>query len=316
MLPNIASESTTHYITVVVMIRNEGPYLKEWLDFHIALGVTRFILYDNGSTDHTVRVCEPYIRAGLVTLVPWANFSVWFNHQRGAYAHALANFGTRTTWMGFFDIDEFMVPVAARSLTDILQPREHLPVLLVAGVNFGTSGHAVKPDGGVIRNYRMSVPMHVQRRHRELINTKCFVRPQCVEAVISLHWFRIRGDKAVGYTEHSKPIYGRPCTAGDQLSVDVIRYNHYFTRSREEFEHKILGPDARGPLWYAARADKLRMFDLIESLVQEDRVVERLANEISLTRPQRECDRNSVDAVHSTREPSNDESLPSQLNDN
>lgn len=254
------------------MIRNEGPYLQEWLDFHIALGVDRFILYDNGSTDQTLRICEPYVRDGVVTVVPWINFSIWSNHQRAAYAHALANYGPDTTWMGFFDVDEFMMPLSACSLKDILRAREDLPALLVAGIHFGTSGHVVRPKGGVVESYRMAVPMHVQRRYPEdLISTKGFVRPSSVEAIVSLHWFRLRGTRASGYTEHGLPIYGRCEAAGDRLTVDVIRYNHYFTRSREEFERKARGPDARGPLWSGARAGKRRMFELIEAFSHEER---------------------------------------------
>lgn len=266
-------------------MRNEGPYLQEWLDFHRRIGVDHFVLYDNGSTDDTAEVCRPYVRAGLVTLVPWANFSYWFNQQRGAYAHALANFGASTTWMGFFDLDEFMFPVTAASLRAVLQPREAVPVLAVAGVNFGTSGHRQPPPGGILRNYRMGVPMHLQKRHRCLLNTKCFVRPERIEAVVSAHWFRIRNDSAVGYTEHGVPLHRRSSDLGDSLSVDVIRYNHYFTRSRTEFEHKAAGSDARGPYWSSRRRNKQRMFVCIEALAEEDRTIERW---IGATRPSRD----------------------------
>jgi hypothetical protein len=288
VLPQIVQQTATRYITVATVIRNEGPYLQEWLDFHIALGVDRFILYDNGSTDQTLRVCEPYIREGVVTIVPWVNFSIWSNHQRAAYAHALANFGPGTTWMGFFDVDEFMMPVTACSLREILRAREALPALLVAGIHFGTSGHAVRPKGGVVDSYRMAVPMHLQRRYpAQLISTKGFVRPPRVAAIVSLHWFKLRGTRASGYTEHGWPIYGRCQSAADRLTVDVIRYNHYFTRSLEEFERKASGPDARGPLWKGARAGKRRMFELIEAHAREERFANQCAPEPGAARRDR-----------------------------
>ncbi len=279
LLPEIRPAFTAkarRYITVASVIKNEGAYLAEWLDFHRRLGVEHFVLYDNGSTDNTVLVCRPYIDAGLVTLVPWANFSVWLNQQRAAYAHALANFGGSTVWMGFFDIDEFMFPVREPSLVPVLKQRERLPALAVAGINFGTSGHQRRPSAGVLRSYHRAVPMDVQRGHRLLVNTKCFVRPERVAAVVSAHWFRLRDDAAVGYTERGLPIHRRPWRQAERLSVDVIRYNHYFTRSREEFERKVRGTDVRGPYWSSSRQGKRRMFVLIEGLAEEDRAIERL----------------------------------------
>lgn len=34
------------------MVRNEIPYLFEWIEFHRLQGVDHFILYDDESTDH------------------------------------------------------------------------------------------------------------------------------------------------------------------------------------------------------------------------------------------------------------------------
>lgn len=278
VLPELAPARPTRYLSVATVIKNEAAHLKEWLDFHRQLGVEHFFLYDNGSTDDTPAVCQPYVDAGWVTLIPWANFSVWFNTQRGAYAHALANFGPGSTWIGFFDIDEFMFPVSADSLTEVLRAREHLPALAIAGINFGTGGHQTAPAVGVTRGYRMAVPIEKQRQHHDLMYTKCFVQAHRVEAVASAHWFRLKNDPALGYTEHGTPLIGKPRKHPALLTADIIRYNHYFTRSREEFERKCRGTDVRGtlPYWTDTERRRRRMFELIETLAVEDRTIERL----------------------------------------
>lgn len=302
VVPPIRSAAPTRYLAVAVSVKNEAANLPEWLDFHRRLGVEHFYLYDNGSTDDLYSVCAPYGATGRVTIIPWANFSVWSNQQRSAYAHALANFGPTTTWMGFFDIDEFMFPVTARSLTEVLREREHLPVLAVCGVNFGTGGHQVRPSGGVVRSYLKSVPMSTQRKHRELLHTKCFVRPHSVEAVPSAHWFRIRNDRACAYTERGTPLYSAPNKNGALLSVDVIRYNHYFTRSLEEFERKCSGTSARGanPRWGQFVKKRRRMAELLETLGEEDRAIQRLLEPVAANDPVSAARR--VDAV-ATRRP-------------
>ncbi len=47
-------------------MKNEGAYIKERIEYHKIVGVERFYLYDNGSTDETKKVLEPYIKDGSV----------------------------------------------------------------------------------------------------------------------------------------------------------------------------------------------------------------------------------------------------------
>ena len=39
----------------------------EWIEFHRLVGVERFFLYDNGSTDDHREVLAPYVEEGIVT---------------------------------------------------------------------------------------------------------------------------------------------------------------------------------------------------------------------------------------------------------
>ena len=46
------------YLTISAIMKNEGPYLKEWLEFHHMVGVEHFFLYDNNSDDKTREILE------------------------------------------------------------------------------------------------------------------------------------------------------------------------------------------------------------------------------------------------------------------
>ena len=59
-----------HDLSVVAIMKNEGPYLKEWLDYHLLAGVEHFYLYDNESPDNQAEVVKPYVEAGLVDYIP------------------------------------------------------------------------------------------------------------------------------------------------------------------------------------------------------------------------------------------------------
>ncbi len=60
-----------HDLAVVAILKNEGPYLKEWLDYHLLAGVKHFYLYDNESPDNQAEVAKPYVEAGLVDYFPY-----------------------------------------------------------------------------------------------------------------------------------------------------------------------------------------------------------------------------------------------------
>ena len=53
---------------------DESNYLREWIEFHLMVGVDRFVLYDNGSEDNSREILDPYVAGGIVTLLPWAGF--------------------------------------------------------------------------------------------------------------------------------------------------------------------------------------------------------------------------------------------------
>ena len=54
-------------LAVAAIAKNEGPYIKEWIEFYVKQGVTHFLIYDNDSTDNLEDILQPFIAQGLVT---------------------------------------------------------------------------------------------------------------------------------------------------------------------------------------------------------------------------------------------------------
>ncbi len=240
------------------------------------MGVSKFIVYDNGSDDDTNMLLQFYCAEGIVTIIPWRPFDIWADMQCTAYAHALANFGQETRWMAFFDVDEFMFPVSRDSLNEVLASREHLPVLGVVGINFGTSGNQEAPEDLVVSSYTQGVPLAKQRSFPKLLNIKCFVQPYVVEGPLSAHFFRIKAENAIAFNELGQPLYKYPRSQPDRLICNAIRYNHYYTRSAREFECKIAGGDVRGARFVAGQElRRRRIFSEIEAMAIKDAAIER-----------------------------------------
>lgn len=55
-------------LAIIAMFRNEAHILKEWLDHHIKIGVSKFYLLNDRSDDEYLTVLQPYLNKELVVL--------------------------------------------------------------------------------------------------------------------------------------------------------------------------------------------------------------------------------------------------------
>jgi len=218
-----------HYLSIGAIMKNEAPYLREWIEFHKIVGVERFYLYNNESTDNTVEVLQPYIRSGEVVLEHCPTSIRQVNH---AYNPCLEYYGSESEWIAFIDIDEFLFPTNEDNLKTILDDYLEYPGLLVNWCCFGSSGHQTKPKVLTIENFT--------RCANSSFGTsrvfKSIVKPSFVQACITSHNFLyIKKPKPV--TEN-KIVFTQVGPRDHQTltsSWEKIRINHYIIRSREEF---------------------------------------------------------------------------------
>ncbi len=129
-------EKKKYETSVCMIFKDEAPYFEEWIEFHRLVGIDHFYIYDNNSADNYMEVVEPYIREGLVTLVKWPREHA----QAAAYEDCFRRFRNETDWIGLIDIDEFLVPVAERSVKTFLERFRNRPAVLVYWRFFGSGG--------------------------------------------------------------------------------------------------------------------------------------------------------------------------------
>ena len=56
-------------LVICSMVKDEEPYLAEWVLFHRLLGVEHFFLMDMSSTDGTAELLRSFERLGVVTML-------------------------------------------------------------------------------------------------------------------------------------------------------------------------------------------------------------------------------------------------------
>lgn len=105
-----------YFLGVAAIMKNEKPYLKEWLEYHRLQGVEHFYLCDNGSTDGTAAYLEPYVAEGVITYIPLPGV----DKQAECYEKIVAGYGRETEWLAFIDLDEFLVPLQDGDMADFL----------------------------------------------------------------------------------------------------------------------------------------------------------------------------------------------------
>lgn len=213
-------------LAVCAIAKNEGPYFKEWLDWHISQGVEKFYIYDNESTDCTREVLAPYIESGRVEYIYYPGY----RRQIAAYDDCIDRHRFDTRWLAFIDLDEFIVPLRDRSITEFLTGFEDSPVVEINWLIYGSGGAEKKSAAPVMERFRRhSLPSHRLNRHvKSIVNPRrVFTMTGCHEAA------RIDG---VAADSHGDPITRNFREREPQQ--DIIRINHYAVRSKEEFIEK------------------------------------------------------------------------------
>ncbi|WP_297342068.1 glycosyltransferase family 2 protein, partial [Pseudophaeobacter sp.] len=57
-------------ITAVTCVKNEGPFLLEWIAFNRLIGVTDFLFYSNDCTDGTAELLDALAARDMLTHLP------------------------------------------------------------------------------------------------------------------------------------------------------------------------------------------------------------------------------------------------------
>ncbi|MDR1026996.1 MAG: glycosyltransferase family 92 protein [Rickettsiales bacterium] len=150
------------YLAICAIAKNEGPYFKEWIDFHRMLGVEKFIIYDNESTDNTREILDPYIKAGVVEYI----FYPGMVKQLKAYNDCLKRHRYDFRWIAFIDLDEFLVPADGGTITAYLKKMERFSSVEINWLCYGSGGQKEKKPGFVIERFRdHSRPGHEINQH-------------------------------------------------------------------------------------------------------------------------------------------------------
>jgi glycosyltransferase involved in cell wall biosynthesis len=218
-------------LAIVTCIKNEGGDLVEWLCFHRQIGVSRFVIYDNLSTDATARILDSVPFKDEITVHRIVDESA----QKAAFTDAIKRYRDELDWVAFIDGDEFIVPLGEVSLIDKLAELE------ANGVDgfgihwriFGSSGHEERPRGLLTKSFKR----RARDGFRPNRHVKSVVRMAAVEAMVTQHYFRVSGRYLLDDGTEAPPDFKG--IAAKASFTQGFALHHYITKSRAQCFEKI-----------------------------------------------------------------------------
>ncbi|MBQ9334655.1 MAG: glycosyltransferase family 92 protein [Lachnospiraceae bacterium] len=226
-----------YYVSIGAIFKNEGQYLKEWLDYHILVGIEHFFLYNNNSTDNYLDILGKYIDNGIVTLIDWP----YNQKQMEAYVDCAERFSSKSNWIGFIDIDEFITPISHDSVGAFLKEYENYGSVLIPWMIFGSSGKEDRcMDDLVIESFTKRWKKHSDVG-KCFLNTDYEISKDHIDGLHHFLWTQLEGSiypPTNAFKRFVLPNFLR--TGHVEFPIEI---KHYTLKSRQEYMNKMKGTD-------------------------------------------------------------------------
>jgi len=137
---------------LVTSIKDEGPYLLEWVAFHKSIGFSDIVIFENDSSDLSPKILDRLDRLGEIKFVPNLDFT-------GSPQMSAFNKCTRlevykeSEWVFCIDCDEFFVPKDSDGLEDFLDRYQDATAIAINWLNFGSSRKTKWEDAPVTARF-------------------------------------------------------------------------------------------------------------------------------------------------------------------
>ena len=143
----LAPSGGKNTFALVATVKDEGPYLWEWVAYHRMIGFDNIIIFQNDSTDGTHQILAEMARHNLITYK--YNRAPRGCHQVRAYTRATRQPGyLAADWVMALDLDEFLVIHAGDgTLSSLFKAMPEFDCACINWRKFGNSGYVAPQDG-------------------------------------------------------------------------------------------------------------------------------------------------------------------------
>lgn len=229
-------------------VRNEAPFLVEWIAYHRLIGITDFIVFSNDCDDGTDALLDRLADQGVLRHIrhqaqPGKSVQ-WMALQALGQQRAAKGFD----WVLFSDIDEFpMIHRGARRLPDaIAAMADTVEAIALPWRLFGANGVASFHDLPVTAQFTRSAPADLFHPVAGRFFKTLFRPDRFLKAGVHRPKQRKSGACPVWADGSGNPLPESFAAADDRLILpgrttgrDIIEMNHYSVKSAESFLVKV-----------------------------------------------------------------------------
>lgn len=242
--------------TLVTAVRNEGPYLVEWIAWHRMIGFDQIVVFDELSQDGSTPLLQALAEAGAIKRVDNADPGAAMDHVTRALNKAVNLPDVQgADWAMVLDVDEFLViHTGDGSLDALISTMPNAQAISPCWRFFGDGGQTdfvdapvtlqftcaasddaleQNPHPGIKTLFRPKVVSGL-RPHRPILRAELQDDPDFV-------WLNGAGDRFDTGLQQK----GWRAPAG-QDGRDLCEVHHYMIRSTESFAAQSLSPALLG----------------------------------------------------------------------
>lgn len=293
-------------ITSITPMKDEGPFILEWLAYHRLIGINDFIVFTNNCTDGTDRLLDRLDELGYLRHLP--NPSMMFDHGRHHWAvlQYINHMGRlrRSDWVLSFDVDEFLcINTGDGTLDALFAALPEAEVISINQLAFGSAGEREFDERLMIDRFRRCQPLTAKDEGRSARRgLKTLTSRRAGWARLSNHSPRFDVERAetvrwVNAAGADVPLEGRTeeikTLDGPLVSNDLAQLNHYALRSADSF----LAQSARGNANHPDKAASMTYWRRYDVNHVEDHAITRWIPRVQ-AEIARLCEDAEVDALH------------------
>lgn len=228
---------------ILTVVKNEQEYLKEWIDYHLNLGINYIFIIEDFDSESHEEIVKNYSNVILFRAEKFLNEksfqrAVELKQRKGVSPQSLYfRIGLKyikekyldVDWTFVIDNDEFLTLQSGKTLQDIFLEFQNYDAFVIQWQCFGANNLVFKPDynkKGVIETYTEPMKGELLDRVQAFIKT-CY----------NMHKYK----KGYLYNMHHPDV---ACTNWCNTNHELCSYNptykniyirHYITRSLEEY---------------------------------------------------------------------------------
>ena len=247
-LPDPPTPISNEKILVLTSMKNEAPFILEWIAYHKMIGATHFLVYTNDCTDNTNEILDRLAEMGLVTRLD----NPWTPSSNNAPQHAALEDAMQqpvfkdADWVLTIDVDEFVnIHVGDGCFADLFAASNYPNVISFTWKFFGNIDVNAYEDRPISEQFTACAPEFIPKPrlgwgfksmvHKSAPYTKIGVhRPLKIsdeDKVDEVRWVNGSGRKMPDLLLTNNGWRSTKRSLGYQMAT----LNHYVLRSADSF---------------------------------------------------------------------------------